>query len=246
MAIEQKVCLAGVQAIVTDIEGTTTPIAFVQETLFPYAREHLAAFVTAHQHTEAIQSILREVSAIAVRSLSVEDAVDLLALWAQEDLKITPLKTLQGLIWREGYGTGALRGPVYEDAAASLQAWKQARFQLYVYSSGSVAAQQLLFGHSNQGDLRRLFSGWFDTKQGSKLESDSYRRIAADIGIPTQAIAFLSDHPRELQAADSAGWQTVRLLRTQDLTISSSPARIPVDPGISTVSSFAQIELVST
>jgi enolase-phosphatase E1 len=123
------------------------------------------------------------------------------------------LKAIQGVIWEEGYRRGDFRGHVYPDAAAALHRWHDAGVRLYVYSSGSIQAQKLLFGHSDQGDLTPLFSGYFDTTSGGKKEPDSYRRVAQAIGLPAGDILFLSDIEAELDAALEAGMQTCQLVR---------------------------------
>jgi enolase-phosphatase E1 len=185
------------KAILTDIEGTTSSIAFVTDTLFPYARARLADWIAAHADEAA--SILKDVPG---------DPVETLTRWIDEDRKETALKTLQGLIWAEGYADGTLKGHVYPDAAEALRRWHAEGLRLYVYSSGSIVAQKLIFGHSNAGDLTRLFSGYFDTTSGPKKEAASYRRIAADIGLPVEDILFLSDSIPEIEAARAAGLKT--------------------------------------
>ncbi len=194
-----------VDAIVTDIEGTTSSIAFVKDVLFPYAEARLKAFVAAHP--EKVADILDEVRAIEGKPLSTDESSEVLLGWSREDKKIGPLKTLQGMIWAEGYASGDIKGHIYPDSPAALRAWKAAGIPLYVYSSGSVAAQKLLFGHTRAGDLTPLFSGYFDTRIGVKLEAESYRRIAAEIGAAPARLLFLSDHPDEIAAAAAAGWQ---------------------------------------
>lgn len=200
------------RAILTDIEGTTSDIAFVKAVLFPYARAHLADFVSRRGEEPAVRDLLDEAAALAGTQ---DDAATLQVLvdWIDADRKITPLKSLQGLIWAEGYASGDLRGHIYPDALAQLQAWHAAGLRLYVYSSGSVAAQKLLFGHSEAGDLRPLFSGYFDTHVGGKREPKSYRRILAAIGLSADEVVFLSDVAEELDAARAAGLHTRWLLR---------------------------------
>jgi enolase-phosphatase E1 len=196
-----------VDAIVTDIEGTTSSIAFVKDVLFPYARQRLAAFIA--QHPAEAAPILAEVRDLEHNpSLTNQQIAALLAQWIDEDRKATPLKALQGLIWAEGYASGELQGHMYEDAVRALRAWHARGIPLYVYSSGSVAAQKLIYGHTAWGDLTPLFSGYFDTRIGGKLEADSYRRIAAEIGKPPARLLFLSDHAGEIAAAHEAGWRT--------------------------------------
>ncbi len=204
-------------AIVTDIEGTTGSIAFVRTVLFPYATQHLAAYVTEHGSEPAVRTLLHDAAVLAAEpSASDERLIAILISWIAEDRKAPPLKTLQGLLWREGYERGAFAGHVYADAVAALRDWHAAGIPLYVYSSGSVAAQRLLFGYSTAGDLTSLFRGYFDTTIGPKTEIDSYRTIARDLAVPPAAIVFLSDSEGELDAARFAGFQTVRLLRPED------------------------------
>jgi enolase-phosphatase E1 len=203
-----------ISAVVTDIEGTTTPISFVADTLFPYARVRLADFVRQHGAEPAISGLLDDARALAGRAgLDAAGTVALLLGWMDEDRKATPLKELQGLIWAEGYAAGDLRATLYPDVVPALDHWRAAGCTLHIYSSGSVAAQRLLFGHTEWGDLTPLFRGYFDTRIGAKVEADSYRRIAAEIAAVPAAILFLSDSERELDAAREAGFATARLAR---------------------------------
>ena len=192
-----------VLAILTDIEGTTSSIGFVTETLFPYARERMAEYVT--RHGAALEDLLADVPG--------DDAVATLMGWMDVDAKETPLKTLQGLIWAEGYADGTLQGHIYPDAVAGLRRWHDAGISLYVFSSGSVAAQKLIFGHSVAGDLTPLFSGYFDTVVGPKREASSYATIASKIGLPPAEILFLSDTPAEIDAAREAGMEALLIDR---------------------------------
>jgi enolase-phosphatase E1 len=204
-------------AVVTDIEGTTGSIAFVRDVLFPYAQAHIAAFVAAHRADVEVAQALRDAADIAGESdAGDERLVALLREWIDEDRKATPLKTLQGRVWADGYATGELRGHVYADAVTGLQRWHAAGVALYVYSSGSIAAQKLLFGYSTAGDLTPLFGGYFDTTIGAKADAASYRRIANDIGFAPADILFLSDREAELDAAHAAGWQVACLARPAD------------------------------
>ena len=200
----------GVRAVVTDIEGTTSSIAFVHEVLFPYARARLSEFVDGH-HDE-VAPILDEVRATE-GELSDEALVAVLRRWIDEDRKAPPLKTLQGLIWREGYESGELRGHMYDDAVRNLRLWRAAGLRLSIYSSGSVQAQKLMFGHSVAGDLTSLFAGYFDTGVGPKTGAESYGRIAAELGLEPGEILFLSDAVAEISASRSAGMQAVRIVR---------------------------------
>ena len=208
------------RAVLTDIEGTTSSIAFVTDILFPYARERMAGYVAANEAAGA--PILADVP-----GENVPAKLATLAAWMDIDAKETPLKALQGLIWADGYADGALKGHVYADAAEGLRRWKAAGIDLYVYSSGSIAAQKLIFGHSIEGDLTPLFSGYFDTTSGPKREAASYARIAEAIGLPATDILFLSDMPAEIDAARAAGMAAIQVDRAG---------------GGSGVSSFAEIQ----
>lgn len=201
-----------VRAIVTDIEGTTSSIAFVHDVLFPYARARLAAFVTAN--ADRLGSELDAVRTAAKRpDLDRTGVTDQLLQWQDEDRKIAPLKTIQGMIWAEGYADGSLTGHVYPDAVAGLRRWQAQGIALYVYSSGSVAAQKLLFAHSDAGDLTPLFTGYFDTAIGAKRDVAAYRAIVERIGIPASDILFLSDIEAELAAAHAVGLAVILLAR---------------------------------
>ncbi len=205
-------------AIVTDIEGTTSRISFVHDVLFPYARARLPAFLAERGAEPEVGAALAEVAALAPGVAPL----DALLGWMDEDAKITPLKSLQGLIWAEGYASGALHGDLYPDVAPALLRWHAAGVRLYVYSSGSVPAQKLLFGHTPDGDLTSLFSGFFDTRVGAKREAASYAAIAQAIGLPASEILFLSDVAAELDAAAEAGFQVCQLVRPQDETVSAN------------------------
>ncbi len=202
-----------IKAIVTDIEGTTSSLAFVKDVLFPYAREHLPDFVRKHQNDAKVATLMEDARSLAGAELDNEQLITQFIDWIDRDQKITPLKSLQGLIWDAGYRQGDFNGHIYEDAARNLKKWKEAGYALYVYSSGSVHAQKLLFGHTEYGDLTPLFAGFFDTRVGAKQETDSYRAIAGEIGLPAEEILFLSDIAAELDAAREAGMKTCQLLR---------------------------------
>ncbi len=201
-----------IRAIVTDIEGTTTSVSYVYDVLFPYAREHIPAYVRTHAGALAglLDDVRREEGDA---SLDIEGCISVLLRWMDEDRKVTPLKTLQGMVWAQGYAEGGARGHLYPDVAPRLRRWKERGLSLAVYSSGSVAAQKLLFGHSEAGDLTALFSHWFDTSTGGKKEAASYGRIAREIGLPRQDVLFLSDNPEELAAARDAGMAVIGLDR---------------------------------
>lgn len=223
--------ISGVEAVLTDIEGTTGSIAFVHEVLFPYARRHLADYVAAHESGlgELFDDVRR---AEGAAGLSTDDVVQTLLRWMDEDRKATPLKELQGRIWRQGYEAGELQGHVYPDAVAGLQRWRAAGLKLHVYSSGSVEAQKLIFGHTAYGDLTPWFSGFFDTRTGGKQDAGSYTNIAVALGLMPRSVLFLSDHPGEIDAARRAGMQAVRLMRDEP-------------PQDDAVASFADIDIAA-
>jgi enolase-phosphatase E1 len=203
-----------IRAIITDIEGTTTDIHFVHKVLFPYATQSLPAFVTAHQHDPDIVPLINDVrKEIKTPNASIDEVIAALLQWIKEDKKITSLKSLQGHIWKAGYEKGDYTGHLYPDAAYWLTQWHQAGLELYVYSSGSVLAQQLLYRHSDAGDLSVLFKGHFDTHIGGKKETQSYHNISQILNIPGDQLLFLSDISEELDAAQAAGWNTVLVAR---------------------------------
>ena len=204
------------RAILTDIEGTTSSISFVKDVLFPYARRALPGFVKAHGDEPAVRKWLDAVAAENGGVCRDEMIVEVLQGWIDQDRKHTALKALQGMIWANGYGNADFTAHVYPDAVPALRAWHADGLSLHVYSSGSVPAQRLFFGHSDAGDLTGLFSSWFDTEVGGKREAESYRRIAAAIGHPAGEILFLSDVVEELDAAREAGLETVLVDRIED------------------------------
>jgi enolase-phosphatase E1 len=214
-----------VAAVLTDIEGTTSSIDFVHEVLFPYASRKLPEFVRNNIDNPDIAAVLDDARQEAgLPDTDAEEIINALLGWIAEDRKATPLKALQGLIWRYGYENGEFTGHIYEDAARMLRKWQQSGIALYVYSSGSVAAQKLLFGHSDAGDLTGLFSGYFDTTSGHKRESQSYENIARQAGIAPADILFLSDVSEELDAAALAGMLTLQLVRDDKIERGSHTA----------------------
>lgn len=212
-----------VRAVLTDIEGTTGSIAFVHDVLFPYAQANLDAYVAKHAGEAHVETILRDAAREA--NLDPGDRARILAQlheWIATDAKVTPLKALQGYIWAGGYADGEIKGHVYADAAEQLHVWDERGVRLYVYSSGSIAAQKLIFGHSVEGDLTPLFAAYFDTTTGPKREAASYRAIARELALEPHDILFLSDSEAELDAAREAGMQTVQLARENDGTVPSA------------------------
>jgi enolase-phosphatase E1 len=202
--------------ILTDIEGTTSSIAFVKDVLFPYARAALPGFVRQHGDEPEVRRWLDQVA--VEHGAMCDDAmiVETLQGWIDQDRKHTALKALQGLVWREGYLRGELRADIYPDAVDGLRRWHDAGHRLAVYSSGSVPAQRLLFAHTEAGDLSGLFDAFFDTEVGPKRDADSYRLIADGLDRSPPHIVFLSDVVAELDAAREAGLRTVLVDRLQD------------------------------
>jgi len=202
-----------VKSIVTDIEGTTSSLSFVKDVLFPHARERMGEFIRQHANDLAVQRELDEARRLSGQDLNIAEVIIQLIRWIDEDKKISPLKTLQGMIWENGYRQGDFKGHLYDDVVRQLRKWRRQGIALYVFSSGSVQAQKLLFEHTEYGDLTPLFSGYFDTNIGSKREAGSYRKIAQTIGTKPDEILFLSDIMEELDAAHAAGMQTIWLVR---------------------------------
>ncbi|MGO1749962.1 MAG: acireductone synthase [Marinobacter sp.] len=207
-----------IRVILTDIEGTTSSISFVHDVLFPYAAEHLPAFIRKQQAAPGVSEQLDLVADDSgIDRKDIEALIETLQMWIREDRKATSLKTLQGMVWQQGYQQGELKGHIYEDAALYLQHWHDRGLRLYVYSSGSVKAQKLIFGFSEAGDLTPFFSGYFDTRIGGKKEPEAYRNIVNELGVEAETILFLSDVEAELKAADTAGLKTAWLVRDAEL-----------------------------
>jgi enolase-phosphatase E1 len=217
------------EAILLDIEGTISSLSFVRDVLFAYSRQRLADFVARHAGDPVVGKILEEVTQRAGGG----DPVAALIGWQDRDEKVPPLKKLQGLIWESGYREGAFRSPIFPDALAALKRWKTAGLPLYIYSSGSVAAQELFFQYNEAGDLRPLFSGNFDTDIGAKVDPSSYRRIADAIGAAPRTIVFFSDNARELDAARAAGLGIVHVVK--DST--------PSDPRFFAIEDFSDVDV---
>ncbi len=218
------------RAILTDIEGTTSSIHFVHQVLFPYSAETLPEFVITHAHDAAVKPSLDAIaSEIGVASSNLGAITQALLAWIREDRKHTALKALQGMIWQQGYQAGAFTAHVYPEVAARLSSWAASGLLLYVYSSGSVAAQKLFFKYSDAGDLTPCFLGYFDTTSGPKREADSYKTIARAIGLMPTEILFLSDIQAELDAARSAGMRTTLIAREQLPTASPHPVATTFD-----------------
>jgi enolase-phosphatase E1 len=209
-----------VRAVVLDIEGTISPKTVVYDTLFPYARARLADWVHRPEAAEVVDEVRRIQGTSpdgAAPEPDLSDVVAALELWTDEDLKYPPLKTLQGLIWAEGFASGELHGVLYPDVPPILDAWHTAGFPLYVYSSGSELAQRLWLSHTPDGDLTTLITGHFDTRSaGPKTTPTSYQTISTAIDVQPPDIVFFSDAVTELDAARAAGWHTIGVSRAPD------------------------------
>jgi enolase-phosphatase E1 len=213
-----------IRVVLLDIEGTTTPIAFVHDVLFPYARTHVRAFLALHGEdadlrrvrdllvAEHADDLVRDMPPFA--SPRTNDAMVAYVEWLMDrDRKSPGLKLLQGDIWEEGYRSGELRGQMFADVAPAIRRWQAAGMRVAIYSSGSELAQRRLFESTSDGDLTPLLSAFFDTRVGAKVDAASYARIATAIGVPASAIVFVSDVTRELAAARESGLQVVLSLR---------------------------------
>jgi enolase-phosphatase E1 len=205
--------LSMIKAIITDIEGTTTSISFVAECLFPYAKKHLPEFLNTHLKEPDIAAIIDDIKQLNTDLNDIDAVIVQCIEWIETDQKVTPLKTLQGHIWKHGYQRGELKGHLYAEVSSFLERWHSSGIQLGVYSSGSVAAQKLLFAHSAAGDLTPLFNHYFDTNIGHKRDVSAYEAIVKALNLPPNEILFLSDISQELEAAQSAGLQILGLDR---------------------------------
>ncbi|MBN9416125.1 2,3-diketo-5-methylthio-1-phosphopentane phosphatase [bacterium SCN 62-11] len=193
-----------------DIEGTTTPISFVYEVLFPFARAQFGSFLRDHWEN---QDIRQEALALSEGIENFEQAEQAALSLMDQDRKLGALKSLQGRIWEDGYRSGQLKSQIFDEVANLLRTRKSAGLRTYIYSSGSVLAQKLLFAHTPEGDLTHLLDGYFDTSVGAKGEAESYRKIANQIGIAPGDGLFATDVVGEARAAREAGWEAAILLR---------------------------------
>lgn len=213
--------------VLLDIEGTTTSISFVFDVLFPYAAATIPGFLAAHPgdpEVDAARAAIAADAADAERGLSGDALVNAVVRRQMAgDVKATGLKQLQGLVWRHGYQSGAIKGHVYEDVPVCLRRWREGGRTAAIYSSGSVLAQQLLFRHSIAGDLTPLLAAHFDTTTGPKREAASYAAIAKALGRAPAEVTFCTDIPAEAQAAAAAGMHAVILMR---------PGNAPIPGGL--------------
>ncbi|MDI1312723.1 acireductone synthase [Prosthecobacter sp.] len=223
----------GGKLILLDIEGTLSPLAFVHDVMFPYARRRAGIYLAMHWGTAVISQLARDVGVAGFASpAEAEDAVHRLM---EADAKVTGLKQLQGMIWEEGFRNGELRSRIFDDVPLALAGWCRQGREIRIYSSGSVHAQKLFFAYTKRGDLSVHFSGYYDTTTGSKRETASYAAIAADCGLTAEQILFVSDVVEELNAARNAGMVTVLALRP-----GNPPALLHDHPAIT---SFSEISL---
>jgi enolase-phosphatase E1 len=206
------------RAVLLDIEGTTSPLTFATEVLFPYARAHVRDFVARRQGDPAVGEALELLRAEQTAEGRGDLApLEYIAFLMDEDRKSTGLKELQGHIWEEGFRAGALRGDLYPDVAPAFARWRAQGRRIAIYSSGSVLAQRLLFAATPQGDLTPEIAAFFDTKTGPKREAESYAKIARALGLPPAEILFVSDVAAELDAARAAGLQTALCVREAEM-----------------------------
>lgn len=219
---------AGVRGVLLDIEGTTSSISFVHDVMFPYVRQHLSDFLRHRWHSSEMDKVREQMAKddgqpgwdewLESRRVEPESALEAcqqrLIQWMDADAKVTGLKTLQGLIWESGFHSGQLRSHVYPDVLPAIKQWRSQGLDVRIYSSGSIAAQKLFFGHvAEQGNVLDLFSGHYDTTIGGKREAASYEKVAADWGLAPAEILFVSDLEPELAAAHAAGLHVVASVR---------------------------------
>lgn len=250
---------ANITTLVLDIEGTTTPITFVKDILFPYIKEHLEDHLSAHWEEDEckqdvhllkkqIEEDIRQHRACPVHELdqtvhtdeekAIREVMEIVLWQMASDRKTTALKQLQGHMWRAAYAAGRIRGEVYQDVVPSIRRWRHQGLRVYIYSSGSVEAQKLLFGYSVEGDVLDLFDGHFDTNIGAKVESKSYERIAERIGCQPEEITFLTDVTREAKAAEDAGLNVVVVVRQGNMELTEEEKA-----HYNLITSFSQLEV---
>jgi enolase-phosphatase E1 len=208
--------LDGIQWILTDIEGTTTEFSFVYDILFPYFRAHMDQWKTVD--SAPMNDVLEQTRLLVLEEQSInltsnEALFEQLRQWSIEDRKVTPLKTFQGMVWEQGFKSGAIKGQIYPDVKPALERWTAMGMKLAIFSSGSIAAQKQLFGFSTEGDLTPYFSAYFDTTTGMKRDEQTYQLIAQQLQASANSVLFLSDISQELEAANAAGIRTLQLVR---------------------------------
>lgn len=206
--------------ILMDIEGTTTSIEFVHKVLFPYSNKKLGSFLNDHwdECREEIETLERNVG----KKLDINSASEILKDFIAKDVKDGSLKSIQGKIWKFGYESGEIKGHVYQEVKETFQAWTKKGLKLGIYSSGSVLAQKLIFGFSEQGDLTTYLSNHFDTKIGHKRDAQSYKNIIKELNLAPEQILFLSDMAPECHAAIQAGMKSAQLIRDDKTEVDDS------------------------
>jgi len=238
-----------IKAIICDIEGTTTSISFVKDTLFKYAYENCEKYLIDNFDEQEIQSIVENLCVEAindkyeiVKSDNVNEYAHKVACYVQElinqDRKVSSLKLLQGKIWKYAFESKVVTGHLFEDVLRNFVNWTYNGIKIYIYSSGSVEAQKLLFKYSVSGDLSSYITDYFDTKVGHKQEPKSYENILQQIKLDGQHVLFLSDIPNELYAAKHADIKTLLLFRPNNYEISEHDKS-----QLSMVDNFDEIDL---
>lgn len=221
-----------VKAVLIELEGAAVPMSFMTGTLTPLVHARLGAFIAEHASDPDVEEALEETGRLLGGfDLKIEEAEALLLRWMKQNRKATPLKTIQGLLWRESYEAGSITSELYPDVAQSLRSWASAGRRLFVYSSNSILAQQLLLSHNASGDLTSLFEDFFDTSVGQKIEPASYRAIAERLALPAESVLALSGDSEELDAAQSAGLATTLIARD-----GATDDRHPVCPDFASLS----------
>jgi enolase-phosphatase E1 len=200
-------------AVLLDIEGTTTPISFVYNVLFPFARKHLPNYLESRANKADLAQLRAEYAKEEGPFIPVSDLTSYALRLMDQDRKSTALKSIQGKIWEHGYRDGILHSEVFDDVAPALVRWKEAGRKIAIFSSGSVLAQKLLFAHSNKGDLTSFIDNYFDTTTGQKKTPESYDRIASMMRVTPAQVIFISDVTGELDAAAATGMQTLLCVR---------------------------------
>jgi enolase-phosphatase E1 len=197
-----------IQAILCDIEGTTSSLSFVHDVLFPLSYDRMEDFIKQNWNSDSIRKESEQ-----IKLEDPDEVIKILRSWIREDRKEGALKSIQGKIWKDGFESGKIRGHVYQDVPENFRKWRDSGIKICIFSSGSIEAQKLLFKYSEAGDLSIFISSYFDTTSGPKRDTASYKKIASELSLPTANILFLSDVQSELDAARNAGMQTTQLLR---------------------------------
>ena len=224
---------ASIRSLLLDIEGTTTPISFVYEVLFPFARRRVESFLREHADEESVAADLRGLESLRAAEAAGQSIAEFARGLMDQDRKDTPLKSLQGKIWEEGYRRGELRGQLFPDVPRAFRRWQEQGRDISIFSSGSVLAQRLLFAHSDAGDLTPFLREYFDTTVGAKQASASYRSIAEKLERQPAEILFISDVVAELDAARAAGLSAILAVR---------PGNRPVSrPDYAAITSFDEL-----